>query len=75
MMGPLMSLARYLPTKGSAVPFDPLSMGFEPGLNDASGKRITHRMLQETRDYARSIERLLPGDFSLAIYDQLLAAV
>jgi ferritin-like protein len=75
MMGPLMSIARYLPTKGSAVPFDPLSMGSDPGLNDASGKRFTRRMLEETRSYARSIERLLPGDFNLNIYDQLLAAV
>lgn len=75
MIGPLMSIARYLPTKGSAVPFDPLSMGFDPGLNDTSGKRFTRRMLEETRNYARSIERLLPGDFNLNIYDQLLAAV
>ena len=75
MIGPLMSIARYLPTKGSAVPFDPLSMGFDPGLNDAAGKRFTRRMLEETRSYARSIERVLPGDFNLTIYDQLLAAV
>lgn len=75
MMGPLHSVARYLPTKGSAVPFDPLSMGFDPGLDEASGKRITRRLLIETRDYARSIEKLLPGDFNLKIYDQLLAAV
>jgi hypothetical protein len=75
MMGPLMSIARYLPTKGSAVPFDPLSMGFDPGLNDASGKRVTRRMVEETRNFARSIERLLPGDFDLKIYDQLLVAV
>jgi hypothetical protein len=75
MMGPLNAIARYLPTKGSAVPFDPLSLGFDPGLNDASGKRIVRLMLQETRDFARSIERLLPGDFDPRIYDQLLAAV
>jgi hypothetical protein len=75
MMGPLNSVARYLPTKGSAVPLDPLSMGFEPGLTEASGQRITRRLLTETRDYARSIEKLLPGDFNLKIYDQLLAAV
>ena len=75
MLGPLMSIARYLPAKGSAVPFDPLSMGFDPGLNDASGKQVTRRMLEETRNYARSIEKLLPGDFNLKIYDQLLAAV
>jgi hypothetical protein len=75
MMGPLNSIARYLPTKGSAVPFDPLSLGFNPGLNEAANKRITQLMLTETRDFARSIEQLLPGDFSLEIYDQLLGAV
>jgi rubrerythrin len=75
MMGPLNSIARHLPTKGAAVPFDPLSMGFDPGINDASGRRITRLMLEETRDFARSIDRLLPADFNLAIYDQLLTAV
>jgi len=75
MMGPLMSLARYLPTKGCAVPFDPLSMGFEPAINDAAGKRFIHRMLEETRNYAQSIDKLLPADFNLKIYDQLLKAV
>ena len=75
MLGPLNSIARYLPTKGCAVPFDPLSMGFNPGLNAATGRRINHLMLQETRDFALSIEHLLPGDFNMGIYDQLLAAV
>ena len=32
-------------------------------------------MLQETRDFARSIEKLLPADFNIQIYDQLLKAV
>jgi Ferritin-like len=75
MMGPLMSIARYLPTKGTAVPFDPLSMGFDPGLSAASSKRFTRMMLEETRKHAQSIERLLPGDFNLKLYDQLLASI
>lgn len=75
MLGPLNTLARYLPTKGAAVPFDPLSPGFNPGLTEADSKRITRLMLTETRDFARSIEQLLPGDFNMQIYDQLLAAV
>src|SRR5690606_35760932 len=40
MMGPIWSLARYLPTKGSAIPFDPLSMGFEPGLNPEADRQF-----------------------------------
>jgi len=75
MMGPLNSIARYLSSKGSAVPFDPLSLGFNPGLNAAANKRVTHLMLQETRDFARSIEHLLPADFNIEMYDQLLNEV
>lgn len=75
MMGPLHAIARYLPPKGVAVPFDPLSMGYDPGINDASGRKFARLMLEETRDFARSIERLLPAEVNPAIYDQLLAAV
>lgn len=75
MMGPLMSLARLLPSKGAAIPFDPLSMGFSPGLNADSEKLITRRILEETRSYARSIEPLLPADFNIKLYDQLLTSV
>lgn len=73
MMGPLWSLAKYLPPRGAAVPFDPLSMGFEPGIDAEANKRFNRMMVEEARNYARSIERLLPPDYSLAIYDQLLA--
>lgn len=72
MMGPRNSIAWYLPSKGSPVPFDPMSTGFNPGINDVAGKRITHLMLQETRNFARSIVHLLPGDSDLQIYDQLV---
>lgn len=72
MLGPLHSIARYLPTKGAAVPFDPLSLGFNPGINDDSSRRIAQLLTRETRDFARSIEHLLPGDFNMQIYDQLL---
>jgi rubrerythrin len=75
MMGPLWSLARQLPAKGAAVPFDPLSMGFEPGLNSKSEQRFTRRLLEETRDYTRSIQHLLPADIRPEFYDQLLASL
>ena len=75
MMGPLMSLAQHLPTRGAAIPFDPLSMGFEPGLNAESEQRFTRLMLEESRNFARSIENLLPADFGIELYDQLLTAL
>jgi hypothetical protein len=74
-MGPLMSIAQALPARGAAVPFDPLSMGFEPGLDAAAEQRFTRVMLEETRDFARSIEPLLPGDFTLELYDQMLSTL
>jgi hypothetical protein len=75
MMGPLMSIAQQLPAKGAAVPFDPLSMGFEPGLSAAAEHRFTQLMLTETRDFARSIEHLLPTNFTPDLYDQVLNAL
>jgi hypothetical protein len=75
MMGPLWSLAKLLPARGAAIPFDPLSMGFEAGLNSTSDRRFTRLMIEEARDFARSVERLLPRDFNVKLYDQLLAAV
>jgi rubrerythrin len=74
MMGPIWSIARQLPAKGAAIPFDPLSMGFEAGLNAASEQRLYRMLIEETRNYAQSIERILPGDFNIKLYDQLLAA-
>ena len=75
MMGPLMSIAQQLPAKGAAVPFDPLSMGFEPGLNATAEHRFTELLLTETRDFAQSIEHLLPASFTPELYDQVLKAL
>ncbi len=75
MMGPLMSIAQQLPARGAAVPFDPLSMGFEPGLSATAEHRFTELLLTETRDFARSIEQLLPASFTPELYDQVLSAL
>ena len=57
------------------MPFDPLSMGFEPGLSADAERRVTELMLTETRDFARSIEHLLPASFTLELYDQVANAL
>lgn len=75
MMGPLMSIAKELPARGAAVPFDPLSMGFEPGLNANAENRFTQLMLTEARDFALSIEDILPANFTLELYDQVMNAL
>ena len=48
---------------------------FEPGLNATAEDRIARLMLTETRDFARSIEHLLPASFTPELYDQVLNAL
>jgi hypothetical protein len=50
-------------------------MGFEPGLGASAERRFTHSMLLETRDFARSIEHLLPASFAPELYEQLANAL
>jgi hypothetical protein len=75
MLGPLHSLASDLPKKGCAVPFDPLSIGYSPGLNKERNERLTRIMLSETRDFAISIEHLMPTNFDIDIYNVLLKEI
>jgi hypothetical protein len=50
-------------------------MGLVPGLYGSSVLRFTRLIRELSRDFARSIERSLPGDFTLELYDQMLTAL
>jgi len=50
-------------------------MGFEPGLSATAEHRFTQLMLTETREFARSIDHLLPASFTPELYDQVLNAL
>ncbi len=63
MMGPLLSILRYLPRLGAGMPFDPLSMGYFPGRNSESALRFITHMLDEADRLERELAGRLPGDF------------
>ncbi len=60
MMGPLLSIARHLPSLGTGFPFDPLSMGCAPGKDSINCLYIFIRMLNEADRLARKLGDRLP---------------
>ena len=63
MLGPIYSLARHMPRYGLGLPFDPLSMGYAPGLDRMGVMRIVLHMLNEGNQLADGLETNLPGDY------------
>ena len=63
MVGPLWSLMRHLPSQGCGVPFDPLSMGYAPGLGESENLRFVRHMLDEMRSVEEVVEAHLPTDY------------
>ena len=64
MLGPIYSLARHMPRYGLGLPFDPLSMGYAPGLDRMGVMRIVLHMLGEATQLANSLEAQLPRRLS-----------
>lgn len=67
MLGPFWSLARHLPTLGSAMPFDALSMGYNPGRNIHTNLRFIKRILAEAQQLEQELGDLLPEDFPQSV--------
>ena len=65
MLGPIYSLARHMPRYGLSLPFDPLSMGYAPGLDRTGVMRMVLHMLNEATELANRIEDQLPPDYPL----------
>ena len=63
MLGPIYALARHMPRYGLGLPFDPLSMGYSPGLDQMGVMRIALHMLDEANQLASTLEPHLPEDY------------
>jgi hypothetical protein len=63
MMGAVWSLARQLSAAGAGMPFDPLSVGYAPGLTDAANGRFLARLLGEADKLTQRLSAYLPADF------------
>ena len=75
MLGPLWSLGRHLPARGVGLPFDPLSMGYMLGNDQASTLLLLLRLLGETDNAATKLEAHLPGDYPAFVVQDGLAEV
>lgn len=63
MMGPFWSLARKLSSAGAGMPFDPLSLGYTPGVSGEANSRFLARLLGEADKLEKQLSARLPGDF------------
>jgi hypothetical protein len=75
MLGPLLSLGRALPPRGSGVPFDPLNFGSAPALDANCGKRLIASLVREGKELAQRLSDVLPADYPRDLADATLAAL
>lgn len=73
MMGPLLSLGRHLPPRGSAVPFDPLNFGNAPALDADCGRRLISRVVGESIAMVGRLRDALPPDYPAELATNTLA--
>ncbi|MGF7206385.1 hypothetical protein GGE65_000946 [Skermanella aerolata] len=75
MLGPLWSMATYLPKLGAGMPFDPLSLGYAPGRTPAERVRFTALLVREAAQVAHALDKHLPGDFPAGQHAETIAAL
>lgn len=75
MLGPLLSIGRYLPPRGSGVPFDPLNFGSVPALDANCGRRLIASLVREGQALAQQLGDTLPADYPRDLADNTLAAL
>jgi hypothetical protein len=72
MLGPVLSLARHLPTLGGAMPFDVLNIGSAPGSDANHSCHFAMEMLREAQLVATAIGNALPPDYPVDIAADML---
>jgi Ferritin-like len=75
MRGPLLQLGRNLAGKGEGLPFDPLSMGYAPGMDVQASTRFVRRLVVEAQAVTEKVKDLLPPTFSFGQNQQTLDAL
>lgn len=75
MMGPFLSLARYLPTLNAGIPCEPLSTGYAPCRTKTSRLLFVSSMVRETNLLAHNLKSQLPSDYPLAVGEATLNAL
>ena len=60
MQGPLFELGTFLAARGAAAPFDPLGMGYSPGLDNDASLAFLRRLLGESKARVSQLGDRLP---------------
>jgi len=75
MTGPLHRLGKHLATLGTGTPFDPLSVGYNLGIDRASSVRLLRGLLEEAEAETQKLRADLPADYPFAQIPQTLATL
>jgi len=75
MLGPVLALARHLPTLGGAMPFDVLNIGSAPGSDAYHSCRFAMEMLREARFVAAAVGDALPPDYPADLAGETLKSL
>lgn len=75
MRFPLRQLGIHLATLGAGLPFDPLGMGYSPGVDHAGTLRLLRHLLGESKRLTDELAASLPENYSSETDDDTLTAL
>ena len=67
MQGPIMGLATELASRGAGMPFEQLSMGYSPALDEQQSLYFLLRMLREAKAEEAALKADLPPDYPAGV--------
>lgn len=75
MMGPFKSLGTELAKRGYGMPFDTLSLGSNPCIDQESNLSFSRDLLKEVESFSREIVAALPADYPEGIESYVLKLI
>ncbi len=70
MRGPFWSVVRFLPSRGTGMPFDQLSMGYAAGLDQRHNARFIASLVGEIEIWESRLKSDLPSDYPKGLATQ-----
>jgi hypothetical protein len=75
MMGPVWALCRYLPTRGSGMPFDQLNLGLYTGLDRNRNAKFVLSLTREIEALEARLKSDLPAEYPTGYSAQVKSVV
>ena len=72
MKGPFWAVVRYLPSRGTGMPFDQLSMGYSAGLDQRHNAKFIAALVSEIAIWESRLKHDLPSDYSTGVAKQVV---